>query len=104
MILNGGPMFKPSPAASISVLTKDQEETDRLWAALTAGGGEESRCGWVKDKFGVSWQIVPDVLPKMMNAPDKAANEEDRHSGARSGVCNARREIRPVPTCDWHKG
>jgi len=55
MILNGGPQFTHSEAASISVLAKDQEETDRLWSALTAGGGTESMCAWLKDKYGVSW-------------------------------------------------
>ena len=73
MILNGGPMFQHTPASSISVLTKDQPETDRLWNALLDGGGKESMCGWLIDRFGVSWQIIPDVLPKMMMADDKAA-------------------------------
>lgn len=71
--LNGGPQFKPSEAASISVLTKDQAETDRLWKALTADGGEESMCGWLKDKFGVSWQIVPEALPSLLSHSDKPA-------------------------------
>ena len=73
MVLNGGPMFKPSPAASISVLTKDQAETDRLWAALTAEGGSESMCAWLIDRYGVSWQIVPEILPALLSADDKAA-------------------------------
>ncbi len=73
MVLNGGPMFKLSPAASISVLTKNQAETDALWNKLLADGGEESMCGWLTDRFGVSWQIVPEVLPRMLNAEDKAA-------------------------------
>lgn len=73
MILNGGPMFEHTPATSISVLTKDQAETDRLWEALTANGGKESRCGWLIDKYGVSWQIIPEVLPRMVNADDKVA-------------------------------
>jgi predicted 3-demethylubiquinone-9 3-methyltransferase (glyoxalase superfamily) len=71
--LNGGPVFKPSEAASISVLTKDQAETDRLWQALTADGGEESRCAWLKDRFGVSWQIVPEALPRLLSDPDREA-------------------------------
>ncbi len=73
MILNGGPMFKHSPAASISVLTKSQAETDRLWNALIADGGEESRCAWLIDRFGVSWQIVPEILPELLQADDKKA-------------------------------
>ncbi|HMQ58753.1 MAG TPA: VOC family protein, partial [Rhizobiaceae bacterium] len=70
---NGGPMFPPSEYASISVATEDQAETDRLWTALTADGGAESMCGWLKDKFDVSWQIVPRVLPAMLSSPDRAA-------------------------------
>lgn len=73
MTLNGGPQYKHSPAASISVMTRDQEETDRLWSALLEGGGQENRCAWLTDRFGVSWQIVPEDLPKMLNADDKAA-------------------------------
>lgn len=57
--LNGGPHFQLSEAVSISVRTKDQKETDRLWNALIADGGTESQCGWCKDRFGLSWQIVP---------------------------------------------
>ncbi|RIJ27484.1 VOC family protein [Henriciella algicola] len=73
MVLNGGPMFEHSPAASISVLADDQTEIDRLWDALTKDGGKESMCGWVVDRFGVSWQVVPSVLPTMMESDDKAA-------------------------------
>lgn len=73
MILTGGDMYKLTPAASISVLTKDQAETDRLWAALLEGGGQESMCGWLEDRFGVAWQIVPEILPKLINDPDRAA-------------------------------
>ncbi len=73
MILTGGPFYQLSPAASISVLTKEQAETDRLWTALLADGGQESRCGWLADKYGVSWQIVPEALPRLMHALDRAA-------------------------------
>lgn len=73
MTLNGGPHFEHTPAASISVLTKDQAETDDLWTKLIEGGGEESMCAWLTDKFGVSWQIVPEAIPRMMGAEDKAA-------------------------------
>ena len=60
--LNGGPNFKPNEAVSFMVLTKDQEETDRYWDALTRNGGQESACGWCKDKWGFSWQITPQRL------------------------------------------
>lgn len=73
MILTAGPHFKLSPAASISVLTKDQDETDRLWSKLIEGGGAESQCGWLVDRFGVSWQIVPEALPRLLALPDAAA-------------------------------
>ncbi len=73
MVLNGAPQFTPGPSVSISVLTEDQTETDLLWAALTEGGGAGSRCGWLTDRFGVSWQIVPEALPRMMAAEDHAA-------------------------------
>lgn len=73
MFLNGGPQYKLSPAASIAVRTADQAETDRLWSALLADGGEESQCAWLTDRFGVSWQIVPDALPLMIGADDRDA-------------------------------
>ena len=60
--LNGGPNFKPNEAVSFMVLTENQEETDRYWNAITQGGGEESMCGWCKDKWGFSWQITPKRL------------------------------------------
>lgn len=72
-ILNGGPNFTHSEAASISVVTADQAETDRLWAALSADGGKEIQCGWVRDRFGLSWQIVPEVLAWALSNPDRAA-------------------------------
>lgn len=71
--LNGGPQYKPSEAASIAVSTNDQEETDRLWAALIADGGCESQCAWLKDRFGVSWQIVPKALGRYLGSSDRAA-------------------------------
>lgn len=73
MILTGGPRFQHSPAASISVLTKDQAETDRLWASLLADGGEEGMCGWLTDRYGVSWQIVPEDLPRLLGHEDRDA-------------------------------
>ncbi|MEE4208038.1 MAG: VOC family protein [Parvularcula sp.] len=73
MVLNAGPNFEHSMATSISVLTEDQAETDKLWSKLLEDGGEERRCGWLVDRFGVSWQIMPKALPHMMNADDKEA-------------------------------
>jgi len=71
--LNGGPNFKPNQAVSFMVITEDQEETDRFWNAITGNGGEESDCGWCKDKWGFSWQITPRVLLEANNSSDKAA-------------------------------
>jgi predicted 3-demethylubiquinone-9 3-methyltransferase (glyoxalase superfamily) len=67
--LNGGAHFQLSEAVSISVRTLDQEETDRLWNALTADGGSESQCGWCKDRFGLSWQIVPQRSVELLSGP-----------------------------------
>ncbi len=72
LALNGGPHYKHSPAASIMVYCDDQDEVDRLWAALTEGGAE-SRCGWLTDKYGLSWQIIPKGFAEMMKSSDKAA-------------------------------
>ena len=68
--LNGGPHFKFNEAISLFVSCDSQAEVDELWAALTAGGGQESQCGWLKDKFGLSWQIVPRALMELMSDPD----------------------------------
>lgn len=70
--LNGGPHFKLDEAVSISVSTEDQAETDRLWSALTAEGGTESQCGWLKDRFGLSWQIVPRRSVELLTGPAAA--------------------------------
>jgi predicted 3-demethylubiquinone-9 3-methyltransferase (glyoxalase superfamily) len=70
-ILDAGPMFTLTEAVSISVATDDQTETDRLWAALTADGGEENACGWLKDRYGVSWQIYPRRLTELTTSADK---------------------------------
>ncbi|MBT8162335.1 MULTISPECIES: VOC family protein [Arthrobacter] len=67
--LNGGPMFKFTEAVSLVVNCDTQEEVDRYWDALTEGG-EESQCGWLKDKFGLSWQIVPKIFPELLSGPD----------------------------------
>ena len=71
--LNGGPAFKQSEAFSFQVYTETQEETDRLWNAVVGNGGQESMCGWCKDKWGLSWQITPRVLIEAVANPDKAA-------------------------------
>jgi predicted 3-demethylubiquinone-9 3-methyltransferase (glyoxalase superfamily) len=68
--LNGGPQYRFSEASSLQVLCEDQTEVDRYWNALT-DGGEEGPCGWCKDRFGFSWQIVPKVLPELLGDPDR---------------------------------
>ena len=75
MALNGGPVFKFSPAISLLVNCETQEEVDDLWEKLSEGG-EQEQCGWLKDKFGVSWQIVPNALDEMLL--DKDARKSER--------------------------
>ena len=70
--LNGGPAFRHSEAFSFQISTEDQEETDRLWNAIVNNGGQESACGWCKDKWGLSWQITPRVLAEGVADPDPA--------------------------------
>ena len=72
MGLNGGPMFKHSEAFSFQIATDDQAETDRLWNAIVDNGGQESDCGWCKDKWGLSWQITPRALTEGISDPDHA--------------------------------
>jgi predicted 3-demethylubiquinone-9 3-methyltransferase (glyoxalase superfamily) len=69
--LNGGPMFKFTEAISFSIATETQEETDYYWNKLTSGGGQQSQCAWLKDKFGLSWQVVPTALSQLLADPDK---------------------------------
>ncbi len=71
--LNGGPNFKANEAVSFMVLTDDQAATDRYWNAIVGNGGQESQCGWCKDRWGFSWQITPRVLLEATTSPDKAA-------------------------------
>ena len=72
--LNGGPVFKHSEAFSFQIATDNQAETDHYWNAITSNGGEESQCGWCKDRWGISWQITPRVLTEaMMAGGDEAA-------------------------------
>ena len=73
LALNGGPEFRPNEAVSFMVLTDDQAETDRYWTAITQDGGQESECGWCKDRWGFSWQITPRALMQAMRNPDRAA-------------------------------
>ena len=68
--LNGGPHFKLTEAISLSISCRDAAEVDHFWSGLTAGGGEESHCGWLKDRFGVSWQVVPEGLGALLSDPD----------------------------------
>ena len=71
--LNGGPDFKFTEAVSFSIDCDDQAEVDRLWDALLADGGEPSVCGWLRDRFGLSWQVIPRQLPEMLNSKDRDA-------------------------------
>ena len=73
-ILDAGPHFMLTEAVSISVETPDQAETDRLWDALTADGGEESMCGWLKDRYGVSWQVFPKRLTELTGSADTSVS------------------------------
>lgn len=72
LALNGGPMFKFTEATSLFVTCESQEEVDRYWDKLIADGGEPSMCGWLKDKFGLSWQIIPSALMELMQSNDAA--------------------------------
>jgi predicted 3-demethylubiquinone-9 3-methyltransferase (glyoxalase superfamily) len=71
MAMNAGPEFKFNESISLYVDCESQEEVDRLWSAMTADGGEESMCGWLKDKYGLSWQIVPKALNELMSDPNR---------------------------------
>ena len=73
--LNGGPHFQLSEAFSMSVDCADQAEVDRYWDALLEGGGKPSQCAWLKDRFGLSWQIVPRALPRLLGDPDRAKSQ-----------------------------
>jgi predicted 3-demethylubiquinone-9 3-methyltransferase (glyoxalase superfamily) len=86
ILFDGGPMFPQTPAFSLSVTVETQDELDRIWDALLADGGEESRCGWLRDPFGVSWQIVPTALPALLGDPDPA-----RASRAQQAMLTMRR-------------
>ena len=70
--LNGGPMYQFTPAISFQIACADQAEVDHYWAGLTAGGGEPGQCGWLKDRFGLSWQVIPQQLGSYLGGPDQA--------------------------------
>jgi predicted 3-demethylubiquinone-9 3-methyltransferase (glyoxalase superfamily) len=89
--LNGGPQFPHSEAVSFQVMVETQDEVDRLWDALVANGGEESMCGWCRDRFGVSWQVIPRALGQRLSDPDP---DVSRHAwtammGMRPLTCRA---------------
>lgn len=71
-LLSGGPEVPPSDAFSLMVSVETQDEVDRYWNALTADGGQESQCGWLKDKYGIAWQIIPTALGRLIGDPDPA--------------------------------
>lgn len=71
-LLSGGPEVPPSEAFSLMVSVETQDEVDRYWNALTADGGQESQCGWLKDKYGIAWQIIPTALGRLIGDPDPA--------------------------------
>jgi predicted 3-demethylubiquinone-9 3-methyltransferase (glyoxalase superfamily) len=73
--LNGGPHHKFNEAISLFVSCKDQKEVDSLWKKLLAGGGEESQCGWLRDRYGLSWQVIPDRLTELLSDPDRKRAE-----------------------------
>jgi predicted 3-demethylubiquinone-9 3-methyltransferase (glyoxalase superfamily) len=72
LALNGGMRFEYTHAVSFKIDCKDQVEVDRLWDALSSNGGSVERCGWLRDRYGLSWQIVPSVLPELLGGPDRA--------------------------------
>jgi predicted 3-demethylubiquinone-9 3-methyltransferase (glyoxalase superfamily) len=73
--LNGGPQHKFTPAVSLFVSCEGQKEVDRIWDALLAGGGRPDHCGWLQDKFGLSWQVIPTALPRLISDPDPAKSK-----------------------------
>jgi predicted 3-demethylubiquinone-9 3-methyltransferase (glyoxalase superfamily) len=91
MALNAGPHFKFTEAISFFVGCETQQEIDELWAKLTADGGAESRCGWLKDKFGLSWQIVPTALGRMLGDADAATSQRVMNAMLQMGKLDLKR-------------
>ena len=89
--LNGGPHFKFTEAISLYVNCETQDEVDYFWGKLTAGGGQPSQCGWLKDKFGLSWQIVPSALPRLLSDPNRDKGEPG-HAGHAADAEDRRRQ------------
>jgi predicted 3-demethylubiquinone-9 3-methyltransferase (glyoxalase superfamily) len=89
--LNGGPDFTFNEAVSFMVDCDDQVEVDRFWEALVEGGGEHGPCGWLKDRFGVSWQVVPRQLNQMLESPDRDAAERAMEAMLKMGKLDIRR-------------
>lgn len=87
LALNGGPMFKFSEAISLVINCENQEEVDYYWSKLTAGGGQESMCGWLKDKYGLSWQVTPTILVEML---------EDKNPKKAEAAMKAMLEMRKI--------
>lgn len=78
--INGGPAFKLTEAISLYVDCEDQEEVDYYWDKLTSGGGKEAECGWLKDKYGLSWQIVPRILTEILGSKDPEKHNRGMHA------------------------
>jgi len=90
--LNGGPEFKFNEAISLVVHCKDQQEVDYFWEKLTADGGKEIECGWLKDKYGVAWQIVPEIFLELLRTPD----EQKKDRVMRAMMKMKKLEIKPI--------
>ena len=101
--LNGGPLYKPTEALSLAVTCQDQAEVDRLWERLTADGGMPGPCGWLKDRWGFSWQIVPKHLFEMMRSPDSTLRGrvfQAMTTMGRLDIATLEMAAAGVPACD----
>jgi predicted 3-demethylubiquinone-9 3-methyltransferase (glyoxalase superfamily) len=85
LALNGGPEYRFTPAVSFQIFCQDQAEVDHYWDGLTADGGRPGPCGWLEDRFGLSWQVVPTVLPRLMQDPDPARAQRATQAMMRMG-------------------